>query len=67
MLGVIAMQLAGVAMQGKFFPYHYAASLQLIGFLAGLGLYKLWRRCLAGGFGGARQQRTQPPWCHRRC
>ena len=52
-LGVIAMQLAGVAMQGKFFPYHYAASLQLIGFLAGLGLYKLWRRCLAGGFGGA--------------
>jgi hypothetical protein len=51
-LGVIAMQLAGVAMQGKFFPYHYAATLQLIGFLAGLGLYKLWRRCLAGGFGG---------------
>ena len=52
-LGVIAMQLAGVAMQGKFFPYHYAATLQLIGFLAGLGLYKLWRRCLAGGLGGA--------------
>lgn len=52
-LGIIAMQLAGVAMQGKFFPYHYAASLQLIGFLAGLGLYKLWRRCLAGGVGGA--------------
>jgi len=52
-LGVVAMQLAGVAMQGKFFPYHYAASLQLIGFLAGLGLYKLWRRCLAGGPGGA--------------
>ncbi|HWZ87501.1 MAG TPA: hypothetical protein VNW92_01590, partial [Polyangiaceae bacterium] len=43
----------GVAMQGKFFPYHYAASLQLIGFLAGLGLYKLWRRCVTGGLGGA--------------
>src|SRR5450755_2076857 len=52
-LGVVAMQLAGVAMQGKFFPYHYAASLQLIGFLAGLGLYKLWRRCITGGLGGA--------------
>jgi dolichyl-phosphate-mannose-protein mannosyltransferase len=55
-LGIIAIQLAGVAMQGKFFPYHYTASLQLIAFLAGLGLYKLWRRCVAGaggGFGGA--------------
>ncbi len=51
-LGVIAVQLAGVALQGKFFAYHYAASLQLIGFLAGLGLYKLWRRCLPGGLGG---------------
>ncbi len=52
-LGIIAMQIAGVAMQGKFFPYHYAATLQLIGFLAGLGLYKLWRRCVGGGLGGA--------------
>lgn len=51
-LGIIAMQIAGVAMQGKFFPYHYAATLQLIGFLAGLGLYKLWRRCVSGGIGG---------------
>ena len=55
-LGIIAIQIAGVAMQGKFFPYHYTASLQLIAFLAGLGLYKLWRRCVGGvggGFGGA--------------
>jgi hypothetical protein len=52
-LGIIAMQIAGVTMQGKFFPYHYAATLQLIGFLAGLGLYKLWRRCVVGGLGGA--------------
>ncbi len=43
-LGIIAIEIAGVAMQGKFFPYHYAATLQLIAFLAGLGLYKLWRR-----------------------
>jgi len=55
-LGIIAIQIAGVAMQGKFFPYHYTATLQLIAFLAGLGLYKLWRRCVgsgSGGFGGA--------------
>lgn len=51
-LGVIAMHVTGIAMQGKFFPYHYGATLPLIAFLAGLGLYKLWRRCLAGGPGG---------------
>jgi hypothetical protein len=50
--GVLSIQIAGVAMQGKFFPYHYGASLVLIAFVAGLGLYKLWRRCLAGGAGG---------------
>jgi hypothetical protein len=40
-------------MQGKFFQYHYGATLPLVMFVAGLGLYKLWRRCLAGGLGGA--------------
>lgn len=52
-LGVIAVHLAGIAMQGKFFAYHYSATLPLIALIAGLGLYKLWRRCLAGGRGGA--------------
>jgi hypothetical protein len=51
-LGVIAVHVTGIAMQGKFFPYHYAGTLPLIAFLGGLGLYKLWRRCLAGGAGG---------------
>jgi hypothetical protein len=51
-LGVIAMQLVGVTMQGKFFQYHYSASLQLIALLGGLGLYKLWRRFLDGGIPG---------------
>lgn len=50
--GLISVQLAGIAMQGKFFAYHYAATLPFIAFLAGIGLYKLWRRCLSGGFGG---------------
>jgi hypothetical protein len=53
LLGVIAIQVAGIAMQGKFFAYHYAATLPLIATIAGIGLYKLWIRCLTGGVGGA--------------
>lgn len=49
--GVASVQLAGVAMQGKFFQYHYAATLPILGLIAGLGWYKLWRRCLAQGSG----------------
>jgi hypothetical protein len=52
-LGVIAIHVAGIAMQGKFFAYHYGATLPLISLLGGLGLYKLWRKCLSGGLGGA--------------
>jgi hypothetical protein len=52
LLGVIAIQVAGIAMQGKFFAYHYAATLSLIAAIAGIGLYKLWLRCLQGGVGG---------------
>ena len=51
-LGVMAIHLAGIAMQGKFFQYHYAASLPLLALLGGLGLYKLWRRTLAAGASG---------------
>ncbi|MBX3183097.1 MAG: glycosyltransferase family 39 protein [Polyangiaceae bacterium] len=50
--GVIAMHLTGVAMQGKFFPYHYGATFPLLAVLAGVGLLKLWRLCHAGGPGG---------------
>jgi hypothetical protein len=50
-LGIVAIHLTGITMQGKFFPYHYAATLLLISFIAGLGLYKLFRRCLTGGAG----------------
>jgi hypothetical protein len=50
-LGVIAIHLTGITMQGKFFPYHYAATLVLICFISGLGLYKLFRRCLVAGPG----------------
>jgi hypothetical protein len=50
-LGIIAIHLTGITMQGKFFPYHYAATLLLISFISGLGLYKLFRRCLLAGAG----------------
>lgn len=50
-LGIIAIHLTGITMQGKFFPYHYAATLLLICFISGLGLYKLFRRCLVAGPG----------------
>ncbi|MCB9590792.1 MAG: glycosyltransferase family 39 protein [Polyangiaceae bacterium] len=52
LLGVIAMHLTGIAMQGKFFPYHYAATFPLLALLAGVGFIKLWRLCLTGGTGG---------------
>ena len=42
-LGVTATILFGVALQGKFFDYHYGAALPLGALLAGLGLYKGWR------------------------
>ena len=50
-LGIIAIQVTGIVMQGKFFPYHYAATLLMIACVSGLGLYKLYRRCLVAGPG----------------
>ncbi len=46
---VVAVQLVGVALQGKFFPYHYGASLVIGSLIAGLGAYKMWRRALGKG------------------
>jgi len=43
LLGIIAMQLLGVALQGKFFPYHYAALWPITAMVAALGWWKLWR------------------------
>lgn len=42
--GVLALQLLGVALQGRFYPYHFAASLTLLALLAGFGLWKGWLR-----------------------
>jgi len=42
--GVVGFQLVGVALQAKFFPYHYGAALPFAGLLAGWGFWKLWSR-----------------------
>jgi hypothetical protein len=43
-LGVIGVVLLGVALQAKFFLYHYAAAALLTGLPAGWGYWKLWVR-----------------------
>lgn len=47
--GVMSVHFAGIAMQAKFFQYHFSATLPLVCFIGGLGIYKLWRRFLVGG------------------
>lgn len=42
-LGVLVFCLIGVALQGRFFAYHYAAAVPLLALLAGWGLFKLTR------------------------
>jgi hypothetical protein len=51
-LGIVFVQLVGVTMQRKFFPYHYGATFLLAGFLAGLGVYKAWQLALSHRFAG---------------
>jgi hypothetical protein len=41
--GVLALMLIGVALQGRFFAYHFGAALHLLALLAGWGLWKLTR------------------------
>lgn len=53
LLGVLAFQLVGITIQGKFFQYHYGASFPLIALIAGQGYYKLWRRIGPGSPSGS--------------
>jgi hypothetical protein len=48
-VGVVAFQLVGVALQAKFFPYHYGAALPFAGLLGGWGYAKLWRSARSRG------------------
>ncbi|MGB5702425.1 MAG: hypothetical protein WBM48_06385 [Polyangiales bacterium] len=43
-LGVVFFQLLGIALQAKFFDYHYGATLPLLALLSGWGFWKLWLR-----------------------
>ncbi|HVY48347.1 MAG TPA: hypothetical protein VHB21_20810, partial [Minicystis sp.] len=49
---IIAVHLVGVAMQGKFFPYHYGATWPLTAMLAGLGYERTYRLAARGGAPG---------------
>lgn len=49
LVGVLCVHVAGIAMQAKFFAYHYGATLPLCALIAGLGLYKGWRRLIGQG------------------
>ena len=51
--GMVAFQLFGVALQAKFFPYHYGAALPFAGLLAGWGFWKLWLRARRWSYVGA--------------
>lgn len=44
-LGIVSIHVVGIALQAKFFQYHYGATLPLLSLVAGLGLHKAYRRC----------------------
>lgn len=50
--GIASVHVAGIALQAKFFQYHYSATLPLVAWASGIGLYKLWRRVLRFGAPG---------------
>jgi len=52
-VGVVLVQLAGVATQARFYPYHFAASLTLLALPAGWGLWKGWQRARRSRLGVA--------------
>jgi hypothetical protein len=65
-----AVQMVGVVMQGKFFPYHYGALGPIVALLAALGWHAAWRRlAVRGGKGAAllvagAAMATVAPWAN---
>jgi hypothetical protein len=51
--GIASVHITGIALQAKFFQYHYGATLPLLSLAAGLGLYKGWRWAQRLGVAGA--------------
>lgn len=52
-LGILAFHFVGIAVQGKFFQYHFGASIPFFALIAGQGYMKLWRRVGLGSLSGA--------------
>jgi hypothetical protein len=48
--GLVAFHAVGVALQAKFFQYHYGATLPLVALVAGFGWAKLWWTALPRGW-----------------
>jgi len=46
---IIAIHLAGITMQGKFFPYHYGATWPPTAMLAALGFFRVWEQATKRG------------------
>lgn len=44
LLGCAVVQITGIALQAKFFQYHYGATTPLLSLIAGSGWHKLWAR-----------------------
>ncbi|MDX2053667.1 MAG: glycosyltransferase family 39 protein [Polyangiaceae bacterium] len=53
LVGICCVHFSGIAMQSKFYQYHFSATLPLLCFIAVVGLAKLWRRTLLWGPRGA--------------
>ena len=50
LVGIVAIQLLGVAMQAKYFPYHYGAVWPPTAMLAARGWWWLWERATRRGW-----------------
>jgi len=49
-LGLVVFHAVGIALQAKFFQYHYGATLPLAALMAGFGWAKLWWTAVARGW-----------------
>lgn len=48
--GLVVFHAVGIALQAKFFQYHYGATLPLLALMAGLGWAKLWWTAVPRGW-----------------
>jgi hypothetical protein len=48
--GLVVFHAVGIALQAKFFQYHYGATLPLLALMAGLGWSKLWWMAMPRGW-----------------